>query len=423
MGSILCCCVVSHPDRLPHFSYVESDFEGLEDLNWLGNRIRTVSASERSKRRGQSVIFIGGDTGNEHKSLSPPSAKHSKRSISEIHHTEIMPVTESDSDSLSSIASLRINVSRPCPIQFDEFKWLVEEKEELAVNSEFKVDIRPLRDDASLRCDPGTSPTPTSPDPLPVLNISSQSRVRRNRFQPSSQIWRDPELFARRILVADAKESDHQDFSSVLTQGPAINLNVSSDEALAPRIQEQFLEYNHIPEQSLSLRIPIVDLELPRLFHFGEHNRPLDLGQRPRLGRRDAQSFRDLYSHFEPIPRRYSFESPVEFDGLFHNDSVGRNFRGVQQSIIDELPTRKFVERSKPEDEKTREVDSSGSESNIMCCCVCMEVFKTSENVRTLPCLHFYHTKCIDKWLSANRTCPICKFDVTKTSRDLITIE
>ncbi|CAI5739477.1 unnamed protein product [Peronospora destructor] len=40
---------------------------------------------------------------------------------------------------------------------------------------------------------------------------------------------------------------------------------------------------------------------------------------------------------------------------------------------------------------------------------LCCDEFKTEEEVRALPCLHFYHRECIDQWLMCHRQCPICK--------------
>lgn len=42
-------------------------------------------------------------------------------------------------------------------------------------------------------------------------------------------------------------------------------------------------------------------------------------------------------------------------------------------------------------------------------CTVCLEPFRAGEELRILPCLHRYHTCCIDEWLSRNPACPICK--------------
>ena len=32
--------------------------------------------------------------------------------------------------------------------------------------------------------------------------------------------------------------------------------------------------------------------------------------------------------------------------------------------------------------------------------------------VRTLPCDHEFHCECVDRWLLAKRTCPLCKGNI-----------
>mmetsp|Transcript_30333 Transcript_30333/g.56683 ORF Transcript_30333/g.56683 Transcript_30333/m.56683 type:complete len:628 (-) Transcript_30333:256-2139(-) len=41
-------------------------------------------------------------------------------------------------------------------------------------------------------------------------------------------------------------------------------------------------------------------------------------------------------------------------------------------------------------------------------CMVCFEKFKVGEPMRSLPCIHAFHKKCIDKWLGRSKKCPVC---------------
>ncbi|KAK2977925.1 hypothetical protein RJ640_016602 [Escallonia rubra] len=50
--------------------------------------------------------------------------------------------------------------------------------------------------------------------------------------------------------------------------------------------------------------------------------------------------------------------------------------------------------------------------SAVMECAVCLSMLEDGETVRVLPnCKHKFHAECIDKWLSTQSTCPICRTD------------
>lgn len=42
-------------------------------------------------------------------------------------------------------------------------------------------------------------------------------------------------------------------------------------------------------------------------------------------------------------------------------------------------------------------------------CCICLEDFDANKRATRLPCLHLYHTTCIEDWLQKSGTCPQCK--------------
>ena len=45
-------------------------------------------------------------------------------------------------------------------------------------------------------------------------------------------------------------------------------------------------------------------------------------------------------------------------------------------------------------------------------CDICLVDFKEGDMVKSLQCLHFYHSHCIDDWLHKKSICPNCKFNM-----------
>ncbi|XP_039046730.1 E3 ubiquitin-protein ligase At1g63170-like isoform X2 [Hibiscus syriacus] len=49
-------------------------------------------------------------------------------------------------------------------------------------------------------------------------------------------------------------------------------------------------------------------------------------------------------------------------------------------------------------------------------CCICLSAYDDGVELRELPCGHHFHCACIDKWLYINATCPLCKYNILKSS-------
>ncbi|RMX70487.1 hypothetical protein DD238_000428 [Peronospora effusa] len=79
---------------------------------------------------------------------------------------------------------------------------------------------------------------------------------------------------------------------------------------------------------------------------------------------------------------------------------------GLPYPQIITLPTFKYQLREHLDSINQTEDDREVSNT---VCAVCCDEFQTEEEVRALPCLHFYHRECIDQWLMHHRQCPICK--------------
>ena len=59
--------------------------------------------------------------------------------------------------------------------------------------------------------------------------------------------------------------------------------------------------------------------------------------------------------------------------------------------------------------------DGDGDDGEEEECCLCMEPFRRDDQVRLLPCKHFFHAACVDQWFETKRyqvrSCPLCKQD------------
>lgn len=66
----------------------------------------------------------------------------------------------------------------------------------------------------------------------------------------------------------------------------------------------------------------------------------------------------------------------------------------------------------KKQDIANAAVGSTKAAEDELTCSVCLEQVNVGELVRSLPCLHQFHTICIDPWLRQQGTCPVCKFKV-----------
>lgn len=63
--------------------------------------------------------------------------------------------------------------------------------------------------------------------------------------------------------------------------------------------------------------------------------------------------------------------------------------------------------------EKKQEQKPDGTKKaseDELTCSVCLEQVNVGELIRSLPCLHQFHSNCIDPWLRQQGTCPVCKY-------------
>ncbi|KAJ4761476.1 RING/U-box superfamily protein [Rhynchospora pubera] len=72
--------------------------------------------------------------------------------------------------------------------------------------------------------------------------------------------------------------------------------------------------------------------------------------------------------------------------------------KGLSDESLNKLPCHEITN------------ERPGIHGEDLSCTICLQDIVTGETVRTLPlCSHTFHLRCIDKWLVANSTCPVCR--------------
>ncbi|XP_058104154.1 E3 ubiquitin-protein ligase ATL4 [Magnolia sinica] len=103
-----------------------------------------------------------------------------------------------------------------------------------------------------------------------------------------------------------------------------------------------------------------------------------------------SASLHFLLRYIDRLRHPYSPPNP-------HHPIADRHVSHDQQTFIDSLPIFSFdsvtaFQKSAPD------------------CAVCLSRFEPHDQLRFLPtCCHAFHARCIDTWLSSNRTCPLCR--------------
>lgn len=79
--------------------------------------------------------------------------------------------------------------------------------------------------------------------------------------------------------------------------------------------------------------------------------------------------------------------------------SDARKNSGIERTVIDSLPIFRF--------------GSLRGQKDGLECAVCLTRFEEAEVLRLLPkCKHAFHVECVDTWLDAHSTCPLCRYRV-----------
>jgi len=51
-------------------------------------------------------------------------------------------------------------------------------------------------------------------------------------------------------------------------------------------------------------------------------------------------------------------------------------------------------------------------------CTICLDEYEVNQEMRTLPCFHSFHAHCVAEWLTKNKVCPVCQFDIARGAEE-----
>ena len=86
-----------------------------------------------------------------------------------------------------------------------------------------------------------------------------------------------------------------------------------------------------------------------------------------------------------------------DYEALLHLDE-GAVKTGLSATMLSRIPTSIITEGTTAHKQEP--------------CSICIEEYATGDCVRHLPCLHTFHSGCVERWFEASTTCPVCKHDV-----------
>ncbi|XP_076938044.1 RING-H2 finger protein ATL32-like [Bidens hawaiensis] len=94
----------------------------------------------------------------------------------------------------------------------------------------------------------------------------------------------------------------------------------------------------------------------------------------------------------------------IAYNYRYNDNNLERFSQGVDDDVLVTFPTFVYSEITTPY-KLNNVTDVKGT-----VCSICLEDYKPTDFVRLIPeCDHLFHVKCIDTWLKAHPTCPMCR--------------
>lgn len=145
---------------------------------------------------------------------------------------------------------------------------------------------------------------------------------------------------------------------------------------------------------------------------------------RPRPRPRPRRSYTDPMDELMHVFRRNSRVIRI-LHRIAHRGALGAmaseedHDPGASRESIGQLPVNSYSEIANDGNVRVMhdgciDLTLSPERNEKRSCTICLEEFGSECKVKTLPCFHIFHAKCITEWLRRKAECPICRTRVPK---------
>ena len=93
-------------------------------------------------------------------------------------------------------------------------------------------------------------------------------------------------------------------------------------------------------------------------------------------------------------------EKEIYFDEILNLNTAENNEEDLTK-LVSAIPA--FIVKKK----------NQNKDSNNKYCPICLGEFMIGDKESSLPCLHCFHSNCIEKWLKRSKFCPVCKLTIS----------
>jgi hypothetical protein len=126
----------------------------------------------------------------------------------------------------------------------------------------------------------------------------------------------------------------------------------------------------------------------------------------------DYIQFNIEFDYIQDDINEYDYDSNSDNDdSIFYNFNNLTNSNNSNNNNNNCFKTCNEINHKLCKSEKIKKNDNVLSEQ----CFICMDNYNENQFKRILPnCKHYFHKKCIDKWIKKNSSCPICRDQLLK---------